>query len=285
VAKILTIEDDQIVGRDIVDTLTGAGFDVEWVMSGQDGIARAVHDEFDVITLDRVLPGIDGLTILKTLRGVGIETPVLMISALSDVDERVRGLLAGGDDYIPKPFSAEEMKARIEVLLRRRGRRLQAASTVLRVDDLEIDLIARTATRGCCRATARRIQTTRILCPKLRTDPDPHDDLPVRLGHAFRSGHQSDRGVRRFTAQEDRSPRHAAVAQDRARIGLHARVSHDNELVAQHDISSADDLCAGVRRLGRRARVDQLLELRELHGQASRLQHQLAVPVFRSIAS
>jgi two-component system OmpR family response regulator len=101
-----------------------------------------------VITLDRVLPGIDGLTILKTLRGVGIETPVLMISALSDVDERVRGLLAGGDDYIPKPFSAEEMKARIEVLLRRRGRRQQAASTVLRIDDLEIDLIARTAKRG-----------------------------------------------------------------------------------------------------------------------------------------
>jgi two-component system OmpR family response regulator len=147
-AKILTIEDDRIVGRDIVDTLCDAGFEVEWVLSGQDGIARAVHDEFDVITLDRVLPGIDGLTILKTIRGVGIETPVLMISALSDVDERVRGLLAGGDDYIPKPFSAEEMKARIEVLLRRRGRRQQAASTVLRVDDLEIDLIARTATRG-----------------------------------------------------------------------------------------------------------------------------------------
>lgn len=146
-AKILTIEDDAIVGRDIVDTLRDAGFEVEWVKSGQDGIARAVHDEFDVVTLDRVLPGIDGLTILKTIRGVGIETPVLMISALSDVDERVRGLLAGGDDYIAKPFSPEEMKARIEVLLRRRSRRQQSVSTVLRVDDLELDLIARTATR------------------------------------------------------------------------------------------------------------------------------------------
>lgn len=146
--KILTIEDDPLVGRDIVDTLCDAGFDVEWVTSGRDGIVRAVHDEFDVITLDRALPGIDGLTILKTIRGIGIDTPVLMISALSDVDERVRGLLAGGDDYIAKPFSPEEMKARIEALLRRRGRKQQAMSTMLRVDDLEIDLITRTATRG-----------------------------------------------------------------------------------------------------------------------------------------
>jgi two-component system, OmpR family, response regulator len=147
-AKILTIEDDQIVGRDIVNTLAEAGYEVEWVTSGKDGIARAVNDEFDVITLDRVLPGVDGLTILKTLRGVGIETPVLMISALSDVDERVRGLLAGGDDYLAKPFSPVEMRARVEVLLRRRGRKQDAAPTVLRVEDLEVDLMARTARRG-----------------------------------------------------------------------------------------------------------------------------------------
>ncbi|MBB2928143.1 response regulator transcription factor [Paraburkholderia silvatlantica] len=147
-AKILTIEDDQIVGRDIVHTLCEAGFDVEWVMSGEDGIARALNGEFNVITLDRMLPGVDGLTILKTLRGVGVETPVLMISALSDVDERVRGLLAGGDDYIAKPFSPIEMRARVEVLLRRRARLPEPEVTVLRVDDLEIDLIARTARRG-----------------------------------------------------------------------------------------------------------------------------------------
>jgi two-component system, OmpR family, response regulator len=147
-AKILTIEDDQIVGRDIVQTLSEAGFEVEWVMNGKDGIARAVHDEFDVITLDRILPGVDGMTILKTLRSVGVETPVLMISALSDVDERVRGLLAGGDDYIAKPFSPAEMKARVEVLLRRRGRRQEAVPTVLHVEDLELDLIGRTARRG-----------------------------------------------------------------------------------------------------------------------------------------
>jgi two-component system OmpR family response regulator len=147
-SKILTIEDDPIVGRDITEELTSAGFEVEWVRTGAEGIARALSPEFDAITLDRVLPGIDGLTIVKTIRSVGVETPVLMISALSDVDERVTGLLAGGDDYIAKPFSATEMRARIQVLLRRRGKLQQQVVTTLNVADLEIDLIARTVKRA-----------------------------------------------------------------------------------------------------------------------------------------
>ncbi|NIE63000.1 response regulator transcription factor [Burkholderia sp. Ax-1719] len=147
-SKILTIEDDPIVGRDITEELSNAGFEVEWVRTGAEGIARALSPEFDAITLDRVLPGIDGLTIVKTIRSVGIETPVLMISALSDVDERVTGLLAGGDDYIAKPFSATEMRARIQVLLRRRGRLQQQVATTLKVEDLEIDLIARSVNRA-----------------------------------------------------------------------------------------------------------------------------------------
>lgn len=147
-SKILTIEDDPIVGRDITEELSSAGFEVEWVRTGAEGIARALSPEFDAITLDRVLPGIDGLTIVKTIRSVGIETPVLMISALSDVDERVTGLLAGGDDYIAKPFSSTEMRARIQVLLRRRGRLQQQVATTLNVEDLEIDLIARSVSRA-----------------------------------------------------------------------------------------------------------------------------------------
>ncbi|WP_310629971.1 MULTISPECIES: response regulator transcription factor [unclassified Paraburkholderia] len=147
-SKILTIEDDPIVGRDITEELTNAGFEVEWARTGAEGIARALSPEFDAITLDRVLPGIDGLTIVKTIRSVGIETPVLMISALTDVDERVTGLLAGGDDYIAKPFSATEMRARIQVLLRRRGRLQQQVVTTLKVEDLEIDLIARSVSRA-----------------------------------------------------------------------------------------------------------------------------------------
>ena len=146
--RILTIEDDPIVGRDITDTLREAGFDVEWVRTGREGLAHAVDPAFDVVTLDRVLPGIDGLTIVKAMRGAGVDTPVLMISALSDVDERVSGLLAGGDDYIAKPFAPDEMKARVQVLLRHRRRSLQPVVTLLQVDDLEIDLIKRSAKRA-----------------------------------------------------------------------------------------------------------------------------------------
>ncbi|HEX4480146.1 MAG TPA: response regulator transcription factor, partial [Rudaea sp.] len=101
---------------------------------------------YDAITLDRMLPGLDGLALVTELRRAGVETPVLMISALSDVDARVRGLRAGGDDYLTKPFAPDEMAARVEVLLRRR--RAEAPSTVLRVGDLELDLIARRAKRG-----------------------------------------------------------------------------------------------------------------------------------------
>jgi two-component system OmpR family response regulator len=101
---------------------------------------------YDAITLDRMLPGLDGLAVVTELRRAGVETPVLMISALSDVDARVRGLRAGGDDYLTKPFAPEEMAARIEVMLRHR--RASAPTTVLQVGDLQLDLIARTAQRN-----------------------------------------------------------------------------------------------------------------------------------------
>jgi two-component system OmpR family response regulator len=118
-SRVLTIEDDEITANEIVGELKSRGFTVDWVANGRDGMARAMSDEYDVITLDRMLPGVDGLTILTTMRSIGIHTPVLMLSALGDVDERVRGLRAGGDDYLTKPFDPEEMTARLEVLLRR----------------------------------------------------------------------------------------------------------------------------------------------------------------------
>ncbi len=98
-----------------------------------------------MITLDRILPCLDGLTVASTLKARGIDTPILMISALDEVDERVRGLRAGGDDYLTKPFALDEMAARIEVLLRRR--RAEADRLVLKVGDLELDLVAHRATR------------------------------------------------------------------------------------------------------------------------------------------
>ena len=144
-ARVLTIEDDAVTAREIVTELKRHGNEVDWVDNGAAGLKRASNGEYDAITLDRMLPGLDGLAVVKALRDAGIATPVLMISALSDVDERVRGLRAGGDDYLTKPFAPDEMVARIEVLLRRRS---AERATVLRVADLELDLIARSARRG-----------------------------------------------------------------------------------------------------------------------------------------
>jgi two-component system, OmpR family, response regulator len=146
-SRVLTIEDDEITANDIVRELRTRGFSVDWVDNGRDGMARAMSDEYDLITLDRMLPGVDGLTILTTMRSVGVQTPVLMLSALGDVDERVRGLRAGGDDYLTKPFDPEEMTARLEVLLRRRQSSAAQSETALRAGPLELDLITRKVRR------------------------------------------------------------------------------------------------------------------------------------------
>jgi two-component system OmpR family response regulator len=145
-AKILTIEDDPLTAREIAAELSNNGNEVDSVASGREGLERALTGAYDAITLDRMLPEVDGLTLVTELRRAGIDTPVLMISALSDVDARVRGLRAGGDDYLTKPFAPDEMAARVEVLLRRR--RAAAPETHLTIGDLDLDLMARTATRS-----------------------------------------------------------------------------------------------------------------------------------------
>ena len=144
--RILTIEDDETTAREIVAELSQHGFEVDWEKDGKAGLDRALGGHYDLITLDRMLPTLDGLAIVTALREQHIDTPVLMISALSDVDERIDGLRAGGDDYLVKPFASEEMAARVEVLLRRRNR--PGRQTHLRVADLELDLVARQARRG-----------------------------------------------------------------------------------------------------------------------------------------
>ncbi|TAM08350.1 MAG: response regulator transcription factor [Paraburkholderia sp.] len=146
--RVLTVEDDAITANEIIGELTQHGFQVNWVDNGRDGMAHALSDQYDVITLDRMLPGVDGLSILTAMRTVGVQTPVLMLSALGDVDERVRGLRAGGDDYLTKPFDPDELTARLEVLLRRRQSTGETPETVLHVRDLEIDLISRRVSRG-----------------------------------------------------------------------------------------------------------------------------------------
>jgi len=145
--RALVIEDDEVTARDIVAELGAHGLQADWVANGRDGLARALADGYDIITLDRMLPGMDGIDVVSELRKRSVETPVLMISALSDVDERVRGLRAGGDDYLTKPFAPDELAARAEVLLRRH-RRPEAGETRIRVEDLELDLVKYNALRN-----------------------------------------------------------------------------------------------------------------------------------------
>lgn len=145
--RVLTIEDDAVTAQEIVAELSSHGLDVDWVANGREGLAKAIGGNYDVITLDRMLPELDGLTIVTTLRNIGVCTPILMISALSDVDERVRGLRAGGDDYLTKPFASDEMAARVEVLLRRHSPGT-VQNTALKIADLELDLITHEARRG-----------------------------------------------------------------------------------------------------------------------------------------
>jgi two-component system, OmpR family, response regulator len=144
--RILVVEDDRETAGHLVDALTSSGYQVDFAADGHDGLARASSSDYAVMVIDRMLPGIDGLTIIRRLRDNSITTPAMIVSALGEVDDRVRGLRAGGDDYLVKPFAFAELLARVEALARRSD--TVAKETVLRVGDLELDLVARTARRA-----------------------------------------------------------------------------------------------------------------------------------------
>jgi two-component system OmpR family response regulator len=144
-ARLLLIEDDKETADEIRAELGDRGFDVDWAANGIEGLDKARSGEAEAIIVDRLLPGMDGLTIIEALRQEGMRTPVLVLSALGAVDDRVRGLRAGGDDYLTKPFATVELVARVEALLRRPA---ESRDTVLQVGPLELDLIERTAKRG-----------------------------------------------------------------------------------------------------------------------------------------
>lgn len=145
--RILLVEDDAEVARFVRKGLQEAGHTVEHAANGRDGLFLAASEQFDVLVLDRMLPGgVDGVRLVETLRGQGNKTPVLFLSALTGVDERVKGLRAGGDDYLVKPFAFAELLARVEALGRRPT--VDAPATKLKVADLEMDLLSRTVTRG-----------------------------------------------------------------------------------------------------------------------------------------
>src|SRR5258706_9171596 len=143
--RVLLIEDDKETADEIRAELGDRGFDVDWAANGIEGLDKARSGNAQALIVDRLLPGMDGLTIVEALRQEGVRTPVLVLSALGAVDDRVRGLRAGGDDYLTKPFATVELIARIEALLRRPA---ESRDTVLRVGPIELDLIERTAKRG-----------------------------------------------------------------------------------------------------------------------------------------
>lgn len=145
--QILLIEDDQSVADFAANGLREAGHVVEHCSDGRDGMIQATCNVYDVIVLDRMLSSVDGLRILTALRATGDTTPVIILSALGDVDERVKGLRAGSDDYLPKPFALSELVARVEAL-NRRGPTTAEQTTSITVGDLEIDLLGHTVQRS-----------------------------------------------------------------------------------------------------------------------------------------
>jgi len=144
--KLLLVEDDRETAAYVKRALTEAGHAVDHATDGRDGLLLAAGETYDVMVLDRMLPSIDGLAILRTIRASGVKTPVLLLTALGGIDDRVEGLEAGSDDYLVKPFAFAELLARVNALARRPPP--QDVQTTLQVADLEMNLLRRTVTRA-----------------------------------------------------------------------------------------------------------------------------------------
>jgi len=161
--RVLVVEDDQKASDYLANALRESSHTVEQVADGLDGLHLARHERFDILIVDRMLPRLDGLTLIRSLREHQVSTPVLILSALDQVDDRVKGLRAGGDDYLTKPYHFVELLARIEALARRE--RAEPGATRLEVGDLVLDLVARRVTRADKRIelTAREFQLLEFL--------------------------------------------------------------------------------------------------------------------------
>ena len=142
--RILLVEDDDSLAEEIVGDLSGRGYEVSRAATGPEGLEMARRGEYALLVMDRMLPGMDGLSVLETLREQGMTMPVLVLSALSAVDDRISGLKAGGDDYLTKPFVMEELAARLEALLRRP---IYGRTSMLKLGPLEMDLLERRVRR------------------------------------------------------------------------------------------------------------------------------------------
>ncbi|WP_313168600.1 response regulator transcription factor [Massilia oculi] len=164
--KLLLVEDNERVARFVKKGLTEAGHTVDHADNGRDGMYHAVSEPYDAIVMDRMLPGgIDGLGIIEALRQQGNRVPILLLSALDGVDDRIRGLRAGGDDYLTKPFAFGELLARLDALLRRS--QSQAVETVMSLGDLSVDMLSHRVTRAG-RAVALQPREFKLLTYLLR---------------------------------------------------------------------------------------------------------------------
>jgi two-component system OmpR family response regulator len=146
--KILVVEDDETTADYIAKGLEEQGYVVDRATDGRDGLFHATDSGYAAIILDRMLPGMDGLAVLGAIRAAGVETPVIILSALGSTDERVKGLKSGSDDYLSKPFAFSELLARVEALQRRKSGRGEPVVTNLECADLRMDLLARRVERG-----------------------------------------------------------------------------------------------------------------------------------------
>lgn len=144
--QILLIEDDQKVAEFIINGLKPFNINVEHINDGLSGLEKGLKDKFDAMVIDRMLPSLEGLQIIERLRMAGVQTPVLVLSALADVDDRIAGLQAGGDDYLTKPFVIAELAARLEAMTRRNS--MSVEQTKLQVADLQVDLLTQKVFRG-----------------------------------------------------------------------------------------------------------------------------------------
>lgn len=146
--RILVIEDNQTTRQYLQKALQEQGYEVDLADNGQDGLFLALEGDHQLILLDRMLPKLDGLTVLSTLRNAGKQTPVLILSALDSVSERVKGLREGGDDYLIKPFALSELLIRIEILIQRKNQSSEKITSTLQVSDLKMDLLSHKVYRG-----------------------------------------------------------------------------------------------------------------------------------------
>lgn len=145
--KVLVVEDDVEVAKFISDGLSQIGYVVDVCHSGKQGLLQATTEAYDAIVLDRMLPELDGISVLKTLRATGSKVPVILLSAMAEVNQRVEGLQAGADDYLTKPFAFSELQARLEVLFRR-ANQVQGEQTLLSCEDLTLNLLTQEARRA-----------------------------------------------------------------------------------------------------------------------------------------